>query len=57
MRTQIFMIDISQWEKVANVQSYFFEDIIPAFKILEVSKLIDPNSLIKIEVTAIRGEL
>ena len=57
MRTQIFMIDISQWEKVANVQTYFFEDIIPAFTILEVSKLIDPNLLIKIEVTAIRGEL
>ena len=57
VRTRIFMTDISLWEEVAKVHSYLFEDIMPAFTLIEVSKLIDPDLLIEIEATAIKEDI
>ena len=56
VRTRIFMTDISLWEEVAKVHSYLFEDIMPAFTLLEVSNLIHPDLLIEIEATAIKED-
>lgn len=57
VRTRIFMTDISLWEEVAKVHSYLFEDIMPAFTLVEVSKLIHPHLLIEIEATAIKEDI
>ena len=57
VRTRIFMTDISHWEQVAKVHSYLFEDIMPAFTLIEVSKLINPDLLIEIEATAIKEDI
>ena len=57
VRIRIFMTDISLWEEVAKVHSYLFEDIMPAFTLIEVSKLIDPDLLIEIEATAIKEDI
>ena len=56
VRTRIFMTDISLWEEVAKVHLYLFEDVMPAFTLIEVSKLIDPDLLIEIEATAIKED-
>ena len=56
VRTRIFITDISQWEEVAKVHSYLFEDCLPACSLVEVSKLIHPDLLIEIEATAIKEE-
>ena len=57
VRTRIFMTDISLWEEVAKVHLYLFEDVMPAFTLVEVSKLIDPDLLIEIEATAIKEDI
>ena len=57
VRTRIFMTDISLWEEVAKVHLYLFEDVLPAFTLIEVSKLIDPDLLIQIEATAIKEDI
>ena len=56
VRTRIFMTDISLWEEVAKVHSYLFEDVMPAFTLVEVSNLIHSDLLIEIEATAIKED-
>ena len=46
-----------QWEEVAKVHLNLFEDVMPAFTLIEVSKLIDPDLLIEIEATAIKEDI
>ncbi|WP_304064045.1 RidA family protein [Pedobacter glucosidilyticus] len=55
VRTRMFLTDISQWEEAAKAHGHFFKDIKPVTTMVEVSKLIDPEILIEIEVTAILG--
>lgn len=55
VRTRMFLTDISQWEEAAKAHGEYFKDIKPVTTIVEVSKLIDPEILIEIEVTAILG--
>ncbi len=55
VRTRMFLTDISQWEEAAKAHGEIFKDIKPVTTIVEVSKLIDPEILIEIEVTAIQG--
>jgi enamine deaminase RidA (YjgF/YER057c/UK114 family) len=57
VRTRIYMTDISLWEEVAKVHSYLFEDVMPAFTLVEVSNLIHPDLLIEIEATAIKEDI
>lgn len=52
VRSRMFVTDISQWEKIGAVHGEFFGDIRPAATMVEVSKLIDPDHLIEIEVDA-----
>lgn len=54
VRTRMFVTDVeSQWEIVGQVHGEFFKEIKPVSTMLEISRLIDDDLLIEIEVTAI----
>lgn len=53
IRTRMFVTDIKKWEEVAKAHLLFFKEIKPATTMVEVSRLIDEDLLIEIEVTAI----
>ncbi len=53
VRTRMFLTDISQWEEAAKAHGEVFKEIKPVTTMVEVSKLIDPEILIEIEVSAI----
>ncbi len=52
VRTRMFVTDISRWEEYGRAHGEFFARILPATTMVEVSKLIDENMLIEIEVNA-----
>lgn len=53
VRTRMFVTDISQWEQVGKAHGEFFKTIKPVATMVEVSRLINDDLLIEIEVTAI----
>jgi enamine deaminase RidA (YjgF/YER057c/UK114 family) len=53
IRTRMFVTDITKWEQVAKAHSLFFKEIKPATTMVEVSRLIDKELLIEVEVTAV----
>jgi enamine deaminase RidA (YjgF/YER057c/UK114 family) len=55
VRTRIFVDDISKWEDIGRAHGEFFKVIKPVTTMVEVSALIDPDYLIEIEVTALKG--
>ena len=53
-RTRLYVTDIDlQWEQVAKAHAEFFSEIKPVTTIVEVNKLINPDLLVEIEVTAV----
>ncbi|RMG79949.1 MAG: RidA family protein [Bacteroidetes bacterium] len=56
VRTRIFVTKIDDWEAVGRAHGEFFKNIKPASTMVEVSRLIDPDMLVEIEVTAIVPE-
>ena len=52
VRTRMFVTDISRWQEYGKAHGEFFGGIMPATTMIEVSKLIDPQMLIEIEVDA-----
>lgn len=53
IRTRMYVTDISQWELAGKAHAEFFAKIKPAATMVEVSRLINDDLLIEIEVTAI----
>jgi enamine deaminase RidA (YjgF/YER057c/UK114 family) len=52
VRTRMFVTDISRWEEYGRAHGEFFALIKPCATMVEVSKLVDPEMLIEIEVEA-----
>ena len=53
VRTRMYVTDISDWEAVGRAHAEFFKEIKPVATMVEVSRLINDELLIEIEVTAI----
>lgn len=53
VKTRIYTTNIADWEKIGRAHGEVFSEIRPALVIVEVSRLIDPDMLVEIEVEAI----
>lgn len=55
VRVRMFVTDISRWEEYGRAHAEYFRDIRPCNTMVEISKLIAPEYLVEIEVSAIVG--
>lgn len=53
VRTRMLLTNIDNWKEVAAIRAEYFKDILPVDTVVEVSKFINPEWLIEIEVDAI----
>ena len=53
VRTRMFVTDIDLWREFGRAHREFFADHAPATSMVQVSRLIDPEMLIEIEVDAV----
>ncbi len=53
VRTRMFVTDISRWREIGRAHHEFFADVRPCATMVEVSRLIEPEMLVEIEVDAV----
>ncbi len=53
VRTRIMLTDIDRWREAAAVHGEIFGEVRPACTFVEVSRFIDPEWLVEIEVDAV----
>ncbi|MEM1320798.1 MAG: RidA family protein [Bacteroidota bacterium] len=53
VRTRMYVTNIEDWEDIGKAHHIFFAEVKPAATMVEVSRLIHPDLLVEIEVTAI----
>lgn len=52
VRTRIYVTDINNWKEVRRAHAEYFEQIRPATTMVEVSRLINPEILVEMDVDA-----
>lgn len=55
VRVRTYVTDITQWQAVSAVHASHFQGILPTSTLVEVSRLVDPQHLVEIEVEAVIG--
>lgn len=53
VRTRMFVTDIGRWQEIGRAHGEVFGAIRPAATMVEVSRLINPDHLVEIEVDAV----
>ena len=53
IRSRIYLVDIAHWDVVGRLHGEVLGDIRPAASILQVSRFINPDWLVKIEADAV----
>jgi len=54
VRTRIYTTDITLWSEIARAHRRFFARVRPACTMVQLSRLIDPDMLVEVEVEAVR---
>nr|EIF90641.1 endoribonuclease L-PSP [Streptomyces tsukubensis NRRL18488] len=55
VRTRIMLTDVTRWREAARAHGERFSEIRPACTFVEVSRFIEPDWLVEIEVDAVLG--
>jgi len=56
VRTRMLLTDIEDWKEAAEVRATYLKSVKPVDTIMQVSRFINPEWLIEIEVDAIRSD-
>jgi enamine deaminase RidA (YjgF/YER057c/UK114 family) len=57
VRTRMFVVDVADWPEIGRAHGQYFGDVRPAATLVEVTRLIEPELLVEIEVDAVIGAL
>ena len=53
VRTRMYVTNIDHWPQIARAHAEFFRDVRPAATMIGVTRLVDPEMLVEIEVEAL----